>query len=149
MRYSVLTIVFLILSHSAGTSRVSAGDVPSFRNDVMAVLSRSGCSLGTCHGNQNGKGGLKLSLRGQDPEADFVTLTRSLGARRVNVMSPDDSLLLKKPVMEVPHEGGRRFRAGSEEYRVLRDWIAAGMPADGDSAVRLVRLTVEPTEVTL
>lgn len=149
MRYSVLTIVFLILSHAVGMSRVSAGEVPSFRNDVMAVLSRSGCSLGTCHGNQNGKGGLKLSLRGQDPEADFVALTRSLGARRVNVMSPEDSLLLKKPVMEVPHEGGRRFRTDSEEYRVLRDWIAAGMPVDGDSAVRLVRLTVEPAEFTL
>src|SRR5688572_28125414 len=34
----------------------------SFRNDVMAVLSKAGCNLGTCHGNANGKGGFKLSL---------------------------------------------------------------------------------------
>jgi hypothetical protein len=37
----------------------------SFRNEVMAVLSRGGCNQGACHGNQNGKNGFKLSLRGQ------------------------------------------------------------------------------------
>jgi len=115
----------------------------------MAVLARSGCSLGTCHGNQNGKGGLKLSLRGQDPDIDFVTLTRQLASRRVNVMIPDDSLLLRKPSMRVPHEGGRRFSQDSAEYQILRDWIAADMPADAATAPRLVRLDVTPTAVTL
>jgi len=122
---------------------------PSFRNDVMAVLARSGCSLGTCHGNQNGKGGLKLSLRGQDPEGDFVTLTRQLAARRVNVLIPDDSLLLRKPSMQVPHEGGRRFSSDASEYQILRNWIAVGMPVDADSAPRLIRLNVAPTAITL
>ena len=37
----------------------------SFRNDVMAVLSKAGCNLGACHGNFNGKGGFRLSLRGE------------------------------------------------------------------------------------
>ncbi len=122
---------------------------PSFRNDVMAVLARSGCSLGTCHGNQNGKGGLKLSLRGQDPEADFITLTRQLASRRVNVLIPGESLLLRKPSMQVPHEGGRRFASDASEYQILRNWIAAGMPADADSAPRLIRLDVAPTTITL
>ncbi len=131
---------------------VVAGEVPSFRNEVMAVLSRSGCSLGTCHGNQNGKGGLRLSLRGQDPDLDYLTLTRSLGARRVNVQQPEESLLLRKPLMQVPHEGGRRFGVESLEYRVLRDWIGAGMPRDGAAGagvVRLRRLLVEPGMSTL
>ncbi|MFM7922842.1 MAG: DUF1549 domain-containing protein, partial [Planctomycetaceae bacterium] len=132
----------------------AAGEVPSFRHEVMPVLSRAGCSLGTCHGNQNGKGGLRLSLRGQDPDLDYTTLTRTLGARRVNVQQPEDSLLLRKPLMQVPHEGGRRFGADSFEYRVLRDWIAAGMPRDGglsggSGQVRLQRLLVEPGLVTL
>ena len=122
---------------------------PSFRNDVMAVLARSGCSLGTCHGNQNGKGGLKLSLRGQDPEADFITLTRQLASRRVNALIPGESLLLRKPSMQVPHEGGRRFASDASEYQILRNWIAAGMPADADSAPRLIRLDVAPTAITL
>ena len=129
---------------------IAAGPTPpSFRNEVMAVLARSGCSLGTCHGNQNGKGGLKLSLRGQDPDDDFVTLTRQLASRRVNVMMPDESLLLRKPSMQVPHEGGRRFSVDSAEYQILRDWIATGMPADSETAPRLSRLNVTPSAITL
>src|SRR5919106_816531 len=69
----------------------------SFKNDVMAVLSKAGCNAGTCHGNKNGKGGFKLSLRGEDPDADYVTLTRGLLGRRVDVVNPDESLILLKP----------------------------------------------------
>ena len=137
----------VVASDDAQTARDS--HTPSFRNDVMAVLARSGCSLGTCHGNQNGKGGLKLSLRGQDPESDFVTLTRQLASRRINVLSPGESLLLRKPSMQVPHEGGRRFSSDAAEYQILRNWIAAGMPADAESAPCLIRLNVAPIAITL
>ena len=121
----------------------------SFRNDVMAVLSKAGCNLGTCHGNANGKGGLKLSLRGQNPEQDFETLSRQGGSRRANVVTPEASLLLRKPLMDVPHEGGRRFKVDSEEYRILRNWIAEGMPADAEDAPELVDLKVEPQHTTI
>ena len=126
-----------------------AAQPPSFRHEVMAVLSRSGCSLGTCHGNQFGKGGFKLSLRGQDPATDFITLTRSHASRRVNLLSPADSLLLQKPLAQVPHEGGRRLHASSTEHQLLQDWIAAGMPADPDTLPQLVKVTVQPAEITL
>src|SRR3974377_2488085 len=72
-----------------------AGPV-SFRNDVMAILSRGGCNQGACHGNQNGKNGFKLSLRGQDPDFDFNSLTRDMLGRRTNPLNPLDSLLLTK-----------------------------------------------------
>ena len=123
--------------------------VPSFRHEVMAVLSKAGCNAGTCHGNAHGKGGLKLSLRGQSPLQDFETLTRQGGSRRVDIVHPTTSLLLQKTVMDIPHEGGRRFKVDSEEYRILRDWISAGMPADADGAPTLVRLTVNPRHATL
>ena len=29
----------------------------SYQNEVMAVLAKAGCNMGTCHGNANGKGG--------------------------------------------------------------------------------------------
>ena len=50
----------------------------SFEHDVMPVLSRAGCNAGACHGNLNGKGGLKLSLKGEDPAADLAALTRDM-----------------------------------------------------------------------
>lgn len=122
---------------------------PSFRNEVMAVLSKHGCNLGTCHGNQNGKGGFKLSLRGQHPDRDYRTLARDLGSRRVNVLEPGESLLLKKPLAEVPHQGGRRFERGSLAEVVLRNWIAAGMPLDAPGTAVPVELHLSPTRKTI
>ena len=37
-----------------------AGMPVSYRNDVMAVISRAGCNAGACHGNASGKGGFKI-----------------------------------------------------------------------------------------
>src|SRR5947209_18425353 len=82
----------------------------SFRNDVMAVISKAGCNAGTCHGNQNGKAGFKLSLRGEDPEFDYNILTRDAFGRRTNPLEPEQSLILLKPTTAIAHEGGQRFK---------------------------------------
>src|SRR6202142_2221687 len=83
-----------------------SGAPVSFRNDVMAVLSRAGCNQGICHGNLNGRGGFKMSLRGQDVDFDWTALTRDSLGRRVNTQNPDTSLLLLKATGQVAHEGG-------------------------------------------
>src|SRR3989440_12398186 len=98
----------------------------SFRNDVMAVIAKAGCNAGACHGNKSGKGGFKLSLRGQDPDWDYLVLTRDLFARRTNPIEPDQSLILLKATAAVPHEGGQRCKKESEEYAILRRGIEAG-----------------------
>src|SRR2546429_7467928 len=105
------TMIFCLFVSSPG----SAQQV-SFRNDIMAVLSRAGCNQGTCHGNQNGKNGFKLSLRGEDPAFDFAALTRDTHGRRTNPHRPADSLILLKAVAAVPREGGKRFGKDSPEY---------------------------------
>src|SRR5580700_4013586 len=86
-----------------------ADEPVSFQNEVMAVLSRAGCNQGICHGNLNGKGGFKLSLRGFDPDFDFASITREALGRRINRQRPEASLILQKPAGLVPHEGGKRF----------------------------------------
>jgi hypothetical protein len=90
---------------------MQAADV-SFRRDVMAAISKSGCNLGTCHGNATGKGGFKLSLRGQDPAWDYAALTRDISGRRVNTFAADESLLLLKGINKMAHEGGKRLTPG-------------------------------------
>ena len=78
----------------------------------------AGLQPGTCHGSAKGKNGFKLSLRGYDPIFDVRALTDDLAGRRVNLASPDDSLMLLKATAGVPHMGGQLIKPGE---RLLRD----------------------------
>src|SRR5258708_9219312 len=102
-----------------GLCPIAFAEPVSFRNEAMAVLSKAGCNQGACHGNQNGKNGFRLSLRGEDPAFDFVSLTHDLLGRRADRQRPSESLLLLKATAGIPHEGGRRFGVGSPEYALL------------------------------
>src|SRR5262249_3003920 len=80
---------------------VQALDQPSqvsFKNGPLAALSKAGCNMGACHGSPSGKGGFRLSLRAYDPALDIVTLRTEYYGRRANIVSPDESLLLRKPL---------------------------------------------------
>ena len=120
-----------------------------FRNEVMAVLSRGGCNQGACHGNQNGKNGFKLSLRGQNPDFDLTVLTRDALGRRLDRTRPEESLLLLKATGAMPHEGGKRFGTNSNEYRILRRWIAEGATGDAEGTPVLTKLDVTPRQQVL
>jgi hypothetical protein len=117
----------------------------AFRRDVMAVLSKAGCNAGTCHGNINGKGGFFLSLRGQDPEFDYRQIVHAAAGRRINRMSPDESLALLKATAKVAHQGGKRFDRQSPEYEILQGWIEDGLPAPDEATPRVTELEVAPS----
>jgi hypothetical protein len=121
----------------------------SFANDVEPVLTKMGCNSGACHGASAGKGGLKLTLRGFDPEADHATLTRQALGRRVVPTDPGRSLLLQKPSAAVPHGGGQRFKPDSTEYGLIYQWIAAGSPPPAASDAAITGLEVFPRDATL
>lgn len=121
----------------------------SYRNDVTPILSKFGCNAGTCHGNFNGKGGFKLSLRGENSNLDFATMIRGEGNRRVNSFQPEKSLVLRKATAAMAHEGGKRFAKDSPSFRTLRDWIAQGLRNDTDTAPNLTMLDVQPRAAVL
>ncbi len=116
----------------------------SFNTQTLAALTKAGCNMGACHGSPSGKAGFRLSLRGYDPPLDALTLRTESYGRRTNVMNPDESLLLKKPLMEVAHGGGRRLRHGDPAHTVLREWIAEGMRLDPADQPTLTRIEVFP-----
>ena len=89
--------------------------------------------MGACHGNLNGKGGFRLSLRGDDPTFDHRSLTHDQSGRRLSRIAPDHSLIVRKPAGLFPHEGGRRFLRDSIEAQTLLGWIGSG--ANDDRAV--------------
>jgi hypothetical protein len=126
-----------------------AASVPSFRNDVIPVLTKAGCNQGACHGALAGKNGFKLTLRGYDPDVDYDTLTRQALGRRVNLPEPAQSLILLKPTFGIPHGGGKRFAPGSPEYQIIYSWIAAGAPPPTDHDPTVAGLEVTPPSARL
>lgn len=127
----------------------------NFERDVMPVLSRFACNSGACHGKQRGQNGFQLSLLGFDPDFDYEALAKEGRGRRVFAPAADRSLLLLKPIGELPHGGGKRIDRNSQEYRVLHDWISAGMargvpvPGAQETQVTLTGIAVEPHERVL
>ena len=99
---------------------------PDYVRDVMPVVSKLGCNMGTCHGAKDGKEGFKLSLRGYDPIFDVRAFSDDLAGRRVNFARADDSLMLLKATAAVPHQGGQRTTPNSDYYNIVRDWIGNG-----------------------
>src|SRR5262249_40846274 len=64
--------------------------------------------------------------------------------RRISPIDPARSLLLLKPTMQVPHGGGRRLEAGSVDYRMLEEWIAADAPGPAGNAPTITEMDVFP-----
>ena len=117
----------------------------SFLDQVRPAINKAGCSMAACHAAQFGKGGFKLSVFGFDPAADHFAMTKDNQGRRLNPLTPDDSLLLRKPTMGIPHLGGRRLDIKSRDYELLAAWIKAGAP--GPTAERTIsRLVVTPAQ---
>lgn len=116
---------------------------PDYKRDIMPILAKQGCNSGTCHGGREGKNGFQLSLRGYDPEFDYRALTDDLAGRRFNRAAPDRSLMLLKPVGEVPHQGGVLFDTNHPHYRQLLAWIEGGVTFDRE-AKRVERIELLP-----
>src|SRR5438105_13762123 len=100
-------------------SKSKEPSAPSFRNDVIPLLTKIGCNSGACHGALAGKGGFKLSLRGYAPLTDHFVMTRQALGRRVNLREPARSLVLLKPTLAVPHGGGQKLEVGSSDYQAF------------------------------
>ena len=145
MRSILVTLTLLVLSILPVVS-VRGGEPVSFELQVQPIMAASGCSTGACHGKSRGQNGFQLSLLGFDPEFDYAALTKNARGRRVFPAAPEQSLLLLKATGAVPHGGGQRFGADSEEYRILREWIVAGLPRHVPSEPKLASVSATPAE---
>lgn len=152
----MLTLCFLLViagsdwSYSQQESQLSSAPI-SYQYDVLAALSKLGCSAATCHGSPAGKGNFRLSLRGYDKHFDRTSLVREDFGRRTNCLAPEESLLLQKPLMQVPHGGGRKLLKTDRAYEILHTWIGRGCPDDPAGQAQCLRIEVDPqqTELTL
>lgn len=148
---STLTARFDELSATASIAvhGISNPTPVSFRNDVIPLLSKSGCNSGGCHGKAEGQNGFRLSVFGFDPAHDFDAIVRDSHARRVFPAAPEKSLLIQKAVASVPHGGGRRIEPGSRWHKILVRWMSEGMSLDDESQDPIVAIKAEPADIVL
>jgi hypothetical protein len=130
---------------------VSVGDVVAepkikFTDQVTPVLAKHGCNMGACHASQHGKGGFILSVFGFDPGKDRTSIVLDRLQRRVDFIKPENSLLLLKPTLSIPHGGGKRLKKNSVDYQLLLAWLQSGAPAQEGEPLEVTSLEVTPSQ---
>ena len=143
---TTITAKFLDKSMTVPVSATSIDvNLPiNFPNQVVPVFSKLGCNSGGCHGKASGQNGFKLSLFGFEPEVDYKALVMEARGRRVFPASPEQSLVLLKATGAIAHGGGKKMEPGSDEYRIVRRWIAAGMPFGNETDPVVTKISVFP-----
>jgi len=139
---SVTTLI--LFSVLAGHPVVEDALITDFDTTVLPVLTKTGCNAAACHGSAAGRGGFHLSLYGSDPAADFLAISREREGRRINIVSPDDSLLLRKPSGLMKHGGGMKLKPNSAGMRILQQWITQG--AKRSRSRKLIDLEIQPSQ---
>jgi hypothetical protein len=71
-------------------------------------------------------------------------MVREARGRRLMPAAPDSSLLLLKAAGGIAHGGGKKTEVGSDEYRLIRRWVAAGMPVGEKTDPVVERISVWP-----
>ena len=148
-----LAVVLLLLAVVVHVRAEEALKAPSdtsqvgqvyFVTDVVPLLTKLGCNSGGCHGKATGQNGFKLSLLGYEPDLDYASIVNEARGRRLFPAAPERSLLVLKATGAVPHGGGTRIGFGSEDYRVLLQWLRAGAPSAAADDPVISRIAVSP-----
>jgi hypothetical protein len=120
-------------------------DLPiNFPNQIVPIFTKLGCNGGGCHGKSGGQNGFALSLLGFVPEMDYQALVQEDRGRRLFPAAPEHSLLLLKATGTIAHGGGKRLPVDSSEYKLLRRWIASGMPYGDPKDPVVTHISVYP-----
>ena len=115
-----------------------------FENDITPSLTRFGCNMAACHAKAEGQNGLKFSVFGYDPRADFEGLVCGSRGRRVSLAAPARSLFLLKATQTIAHTGGQRITPESDAYQNLLKWVEAGAPFRDENAPRITGIEITP-----
>ena len=145
---TVSTVLFLCghvpqnISFANDVDAAKSSDRVDFANDLIPIFTKFGCNAGACHGAVAGRGEFKLSLFGGNPQADYEAIVRQLAGRRINLMHPEESLVILKPTAQTRHGGGQVLNENGEGVQLLRNWIQQG--ARYETLRRLERVEISP-----
>jgi uncharacterized protein DUF1592/uncharacterized protein DUF1588/uncharacterized protein DUF1587/uncharacterized protein DUF1595/uncharacterized protein DUF1585 len=113
------------------------GQTDSFSNKLYPILKEAGCSA--CHNSNGVASATRLHFPDTDAPPDRIEAFGNSLVRLVDREHPDESLLLKKPTLRVPHTGGLRIKPGSAEEAVLKAWIHTLASLSGDALAKAMK----------
>ncbi len=132
--------------HPSTTPPTAPTPTLSYTRDILPILTKAGCNLGSCHAKSSGQAGFRLSIFAFDPKGDHAEVVSDARGRRVFPALPEDSLILQKATVRIAHEGGQRFEPDSAWAKTIADWIRQGMPYEVEKQPALVSIAVTPAE---
>ncbi len=116
-------------------------DIVDFENDLIPIFTKFGCNAGACHGSAAGRGELNLSLFGGNPQTDYQAIVRQFSGRRINLIYPDESLIILKPTAQTKHGGGQVLNENEEAVELLLSWIKQGARFETQRELDRVEIT--------
>ena len=128
-----LTGFFVIVSATRIQTQTAAPDPAFFATKLYPVLEEARCS--GCHAQDGVASATRLHFPAKDATpAQIEEFGLSL-MPLVNRANWSDSLLLRKPTKAVPHTGGERIHPGSDEEKLLAQWVQYLATASDDTLV--------------
>ena len=109
----------------------------SFTDRVYPVFINAGCPA--CHNSNGVASATRLQFPEPEASPDRIEAFGKSLVRLVNRDHPEESLLLKKPTMRIPHTGGERIKPASPEEEVLKAWIQTLASLSGDELAKALK----------
>jgi len=106
----------------------------TFQNTLYPILENAGCPA--CHNGNGVASATRLHFPDPAESPEHIEAFGKSLVRLVDRDHPDESLLLKKPTMRLPHTGGQRIQPGSSEEAALKAWIKTLAALSGDDLAR-------------
>ncbi|MEO8052770.1 MAG: DUF1592 domain-containing protein, partial [Acidobacteriota bacterium] len=117
-------LLFLIASTGIASSawaQSTATDPAFFATKLYPVLEAAHCRL--CHTTSGVASGTHIHFPEKDANQSQVELFGLSLAPLVDRTNTTNSLLFRKPTLRIPHTGGERIKPGSDEEKILTQWI--------------------------
>jgi len=130
-------LLLLALFSVWAQERFSPAQEGSFSRTLYPVLEKAACR--SCHNPDGVASVTRLRFPEPDASPDQIEAFGLSLVALVDRNKPEESLLLKKPTNRTPHAGGQRIKPGSEEERILKDWIQRLTGLSGDELTRTLK----------
>src|SRR5215472_9297112 len=117
----LLSLAALLWISSVSWAQRPAPDPSFFATKVYPVLEAAHCRL--CHATDGVASGTRIHFPDKGAGQEQIEIFGLSLAPVVDRANPSNSLLFVKPTNRIKHTGGERIKPGSDEEKILNQWI--------------------------